>query len=61
MTSHLVILSRERPAQTEGQGLYKRERLINGAQAGRIRVTSQTLECELVNRCANKIVLDWGA
>jgi len=53
MTSHLVIRSRERLSQIEGQGLYKRERLINGAQAGRIRVTSQTLERELVNLCAN--------
>jgi len=53
MTSHLVIRSRERLSQIERQGLYKRERLINGAQAGRIRVTSQNLERELVNLCAN--------
>ncbi|RZN10397.1 glycine C-acetyltransferase [Bradyrhizobium genosp. SA-3] len=53
MTSNLVIRSRELLSQIEGQGLYKRERLINGAQAGRIRVASQTFERELVNLCAN--------
>lgn len=53
MTPNLVVRTRELLSQIEAQGLYKRERLINGAQAGRIRVTSQTLERELVNLCAN--------
>jgi len=40
-------------SQIEAEGLYKRERVINSAQAGRIRVISQASERELVNLCAN--------
>ena len=40
-------------SQIEAEGLYKRERVINSAQAGRIRVVSQASERELVNLCAN--------
>jgi glycine C-acetyltransferase len=44
---------RELLSQIQAEGLYKRERVINGAQAGRIRVVSQDSERELVNLCAN--------
>lgn len=44
---------RELLSQIEAEGLYKRERVINSAQAGRIRVVSQSSERELVNLCAN--------
>lgn len=40
-------------SQIEAEGLYKREQVINSAQAGRIRVVSQASERELVNLCAN--------
>ena len=40
-------------SQIQAEGLYKRERVINSAQAGRIRVISQASERELVNLCAN--------
>jgi glycine C-acetyltransferase len=40
-------------SQIQAEGLYKRERVINSAQAGRIRVVSQDSERELVNLCAN--------
>lgn len=44
---------RELLSQIEAEGLYKRERVINSAQAGRIRVVSTSSERELVNLCAN--------
>lgn len=44
---------RELVSQIQAEGLYKRERVITGAQAGRIRVVSQSSERELVNLCAN--------
>ncbi|MDH2406140.1 glycine C-acetyltransferase [Bradyrhizobium sp. SSUT18] len=44
---------RELLSQIQADGLYKRERVINSAQAGRIRVVSQDSERELVNLCAN--------
>lgn len=44
---------RELLSQIETDGLYKRERVITSAQAGRIRVGSQSSERELVNLCAN--------
>lgn len=44
---------RELLSQIEADGLYKRERVINSAQAGRIRVVSHSSERELVNLCAN--------
>ncbi|TYO61880.1 glycine C-acetyltransferase [Bradyrhizobium hipponense] len=40
-------------SQIEAEGLYKRERVINSTQAGRIRVVSQASEREFVNLCAN--------
>lgn len=44
---------RELLSQIGAEGLYKRERVINSAQAGRIRVVSHSSERELVNLCAN--------
>ena len=44
---------RELVSQIQAEGLYKCERVITGAQAGRIRVVSQSSERELVNLCAN--------
>jgi glycine C-acetyltransferase len=44
---------RELLSQIEVEGLYKRERVIASAQAGRIRVVSQSSERELINLCAN--------
>ncbi|WP_314955702.1 glycine C-acetyltransferase [Bradyrhizobium cosmicum] len=40
-------------SQIEAEGLYKRERVINSAQAGRIRVFSRASEREFINLCAN--------
>ncbi|UWU80518.1 glycine C-acetyltransferase [Bradyrhizobium huanghuaihaiense] len=40
-------------SQIQAEGLYKHERMITGAQAGRIRVVSKSSERELVNLCAN--------
>ena len=44
---------RELLSQMQAEGLYKHERMITGAQAGRIRVVSKSSERELVNLCAN--------
>ncbi|MBR0803511.1 glycine C-acetyltransferase [Bradyrhizobium japonicum] len=44
---------RELLSQIQAEGLYKHERMITGAQAGRIRVVSKSSERELVNLCAN--------
>ena len=53
MTPTLEVRVRELLSQIEADGLYKRERTISSAQAGRIRVLSQASERELVNLCAN--------
>jgi glycine C-acetyltransferase len=53
MTPTLEVRVRELLSQIEADGLYKRERTISSAQAGRIRVVSQATERELVNLCAN--------
>lgn len=53
MTPTLEVRVRELLSQIEADGLYKRERTISSAQAGRIRVVSQAAERELVNLCAN--------
>jgi glycine C-acetyltransferase len=53
MAPNLEGRIRELLSQIEAEGLYKRERVINSAQAGRIRVGSQASERELVNLCAN--------
>jgi glycine C-acetyltransferase len=47
--SRLLDDVRARLASIEADGLYKRERLIEGAQGGRIRVAGR----EMVNLCAN--------
>jgi len=53
MAPTLEYRVRELLSQIQAEGLYKRERVITGAQAGRIRVVSQSSERELVNLCAN--------
>ncbi|UPK31184.1 glycine C-acetyltransferase [Bradyrhizobium sp. 195] len=53
MTPTLEVRVRELLSQLVADGLYKRERRISSAQAGRIRVVSQASERELVNLCAN--------
>src|SRR3984957_17526989 len=47
--SRLLEDIRDRLASIEADGLYKRERLIEGPQGGRIRVAGR----EMVNLCAN--------
>lgn len=44
---------RELLAQIEAEGLYKRERMLNSPQSGRIRVGSQTGDRDVINLCAN--------
>jgi glycine C-acetyltransferase len=44
---------RELLSQIEAEGFYKRERVISGPQAGRVRVGSRASEREVVNLCAN--------
>ena len=53
MIPTLEVRVREVLSQIEAEGLYKRERTISSAQAGRIRVVSQASERKLVNLCAN--------
>jgi hypothetical protein len=53
MTPTLEVRVRELLSQIEADGLYKRERTISSAQAGRIRVVSQASERELIDLCAN--------
>ncbi|MGY8676660.1 glycine C-acetyltransferase [Bradyrhizobium sp. UFLA05-153] len=53
MASTLAGRVRELLAQIETEGLYKRERVITSAQAGRISVGWQSSERELINLCAN--------
>src|SRR5437764_6598119 len=49
MSRALLDDVKARLAGIEAEGLYKRERLIEGAQGGRIRVAGR----EMVNLCAN--------
>lgn len=44
---------RELLSQIEAEGLYKRERIINSPQTGRIRAGAGDSEREFVNLCAN--------
>ena len=53
MIPTLEVRVREVLSQIEAEELYKRERTISSAQAGRIRVVSQASERKLVNLCAN--------
>lgn len=53
MTSTLEGRAVELLAGIEAEGLFKRERLIGGAQAGRIRVRREGADREVVNLCAN--------